>query len=267
VSDLWFRQTDLVHQGNAAMYDHPLPRIAPALLGVPFLFLRLRKDPRDALALLALALGGLVVFGGLSGESSYGRLLSHAVLMLQVVLADMALTLEEGVAARPGATTARPAFAAGLVALLVGAGWGAVMPTLIESWRGDLYWLGFLGHEVSREDVVLTDPETSWYVPAFGGKVVAFPMALPFAPDHAARLRATERFFERGVSVEERRSILTRYRVSYLLAPVKPENETEATAAELRGMGRLVFASADYELQRVDALGTERRRTRLARKR
>jgi hypothetical protein len=234
---------------------------------VPFLMGRLRRNRRDALALFALALGGLVVFGGISGASSYGRLLSHAVLMLQVILADVALTLEERVAARPGAATARPAFAAGLVALLVGVGWGAVVPTLVESWRGDLNWLGFLGHEVGEQDVVLTDPDTSWYVPAFGGKVVAFPMHLPFAPDHADRLRAAERFFERGVSVEERRGILERYRVSYLLAPVKPENEEEATAAELRGMGRLVFASADYELQRVDRAGTERRRKGLTRKR
>jgi hypothetical protein len=241
------------------MYDHPLPRIAPALLGVPFLVLRLRKNPRDAVSLFALALGALVVYGGLTGASSYGRLLSHAVLLLQVVLADVAVTLEERVAARPGAATARPAFAAGLVALLVGIGWpGAVAPTIVESWRGDLFWLGFLGHQVGREDVVLTDPATCWYVPAFGGKVVAFPMLLPFAPDHAARLRAVERFFERGVSREERRDILHRYGASYVLAPVKPENDEQATAAELRGLGPVVYASAAYELQRVDDLAARR---------
>ncbi len=252
VADLWFRQTALVHRGNEAMYDHPLPRIAPALLGVPFLVVRLRRNPRDAVALLAVGLGLLVVFGGLSGASSYGRLLSHAVLMLQVVLADVALSLEEHVARRPGARSARPAFAAGLVLLLVGVAWsGAVTPTVIESWRGDLYWLGFLANDVGRDDVVMTDPDTCWYVPAFGGRVVAFPMELPFAPDHADRLRAVERFFERGVSADERREILQRYRVSYVLAPVKPENASETTASELRGLGPLVYAGPDYELQRV----------------
>jgi hypothetical protein len=252
VADLWFRQTELVHRGNDAMYDHPLPRIAPALLGVPFLVLRLRRNPRDAIALLALGLGLLVVFGGLTGASSYGRLLSHAVVMLQVVLANVALTVEEHVARRPGAKTARPAFAAGLVLLLVGIEWsGAVTPTVIESWRGDLDWLGFLQHHVGRDDVVMTDADTCWYVPAFGGRVVAFPMMLPFAPDNAERLRAVERFFARGVSTNERRQILRRYRASYVLAHVEPEKASEAPAAELRGLGPLVYASRDYELQRV----------------
>jgi hypothetical protein len=253
VGDLWFHQVDLVHRGNDAMYDHPLPRVAPALAGVPFLFVRLRRNPRDPLAILALALGLLVIFGGLSGASSYGRLLSHTVLMLQVVLADVAATLEARVGERPGGAIARPAFAAAVVALLVGLGWpGAVKPTLQESWRGDPLWLGFLGRYVSRQDVVLTDPETCWYVPSFGGKVVAYPMALPFAPDHATRMRAVERFFERGVSTDERREILRRYRVSYLLVPVSPADERQARVEELRGLGRLVFASPDYELQRVD---------------
>ena len=123
---------------------------------------------------------------------------------------------------------------------------------LQESWRGDPLWLGFLGQYVSRQDVVLTDPETCWYVPGFSGKVVAYPMPLPFAPDHTARLRAVERFFERGVSTDERREILRRYRVAYLLVPVRPANERQARVEELRGLGRLVFASPDYELQRVD---------------
>ena len=142
------------------------------------------KEPPRRLALLASALGLLVIAGGLFGASSYGRLLSHSVLMLQVVLADAATTLEERVGGHPWGALARPAFAAAAVALLVGLGWsGAVKPTLEESWRGDPLWLGFLGQHVSRQDIVLTDPGNCWYVPGFGAKVVAFPMPLPFAPD------------------------------------------------------------------------------------
>jgi hypothetical protein len=253
VGDLWFNQMDLVHRGNDAMYDHPLPRVAPALVGVPLLFVRLRKNPRDAVALLALALGLLVMVGGLFGASSFGRLLSHGVLMLQIVLADAATTLEERLGEHPWGAIARPAFAAAVVALLVGLGWsGAVKPTLEESWRGDPRWLGFLGQYVDRQKIVLADPADCWHVPAFGVKVVAFPMPLPFAPDHDARLRAVERFFEPGVPADERREIMRRYRVSYLLVPMRPVNDRQARVEELRGLGRLVFASPDYELLRVD---------------
>jgi hypothetical protein len=249
---LWFEQTGVVHHGNEAMYDNPLPRIAPALIGVPFLVLRLRRNPRDPLALLAVVLGGLVVYGGLFGKWSYGRLISHAVLLLQVVLAGATAGLEERLARIRSRVPLRPFLAPALAAALVAAAWnGAVRPTLEEGRRGDPFWLSFLEREVDRQDVVLTDLDTCWYVPGFQGKVVAYPMELPFVPDHAERIRAVTRFFERGTPRDERLDIIRRYDVSYLLVPRSPVHEEQARAEELRPLGRLVFANSAYELLRV----------------
>jgi hypothetical protein len=258
---LWFQQSDVVHHGNDAMYDNPLPRIAPALIGVPFVLLRLRRNPRDPLALMALVLGGLVAYGGLFGKSSYGRLISHAVLVLQLVLADAAAALEERLAGLgSGARRLRPFLAPALATLLVAVSWtGAVRPTLEEGRQGDPHWLSFLEREVDREeDVVLTDVDNCWYVPSFRGKVVAYPMELPFVPDHAERLRAVERFFERGAPASERRDIIRRYGVSYVLVPRSPSLVQQARADELRPLGRPVFANADYELLRVDPMARVR---------
>src|SRR5262249_17076860 len=58
VGELWLGQSEQVHEGNLAMYDDPLPRVAPALLGVPWLFVRLRRNPRDPIAWLTFALAG-----------------------------------------------------------------------------------------------------------------------------------------------------------------------------------------------------------------
>src|SRR5262249_22427319 len=171
---LWFQQIDVVHQGNEAMYDNPLPRIAPALLGVPFLLLRLRKNPRDPLALLALVLVAVVVYGGVVGKASYGRLLSHAVLVLQLVLASAVAGLEDRPSAfSPRAARLRPLLAPALAAFLVAVSWSsAIGPTLAEGRQGDPRWLSFLEREVDPDDVVLTDLDTCWYVPSFQGKVV-----------------------------------------------------------------------------------------------
>jgi alpha-1,6-mannosyltransferase len=249
-----FQQTGQVHRGNEAMYDNPLPRIAPALLGLPIVLLRLRRHRRDAISLLVLALAGLVVAGGLSGASTYGRLISHAVLLLQMTLADAMTRFEARLATFRLGLAFRPAFAAVAAALLIGFGWtNAVAPTLRESWRGDPAWLGFLGAQVGREDVVLTDLDDCWYVPAFGAKVVAYPMPLPFAPDQDERVEAVTRFFSADASPRERQSILERYRVSYLLLPLRAEAANAAPARDMRSLGRVVYTSPDYELRRLDA--------------
>jgi alpha-1,6-mannosyltransferase len=252
LGDLWFGQIAAVHEGNTSMYDDPLPRIAPALLGVPWLLWRLRRNPRDPLALLALVLAAAVVYGGLFGKWSYGRLLSHAVLLCQIGLADAMAALEERIAVWRRGALLRPLLAPAMAALLVGVSWSeAVRPTIEEAGRGDLLWLSFLQQQVGRDDVVLTDLERCWYIPAFRGRVVAYPMHIPFVPDHDQRVRAVERFFERGTPDEERREILKRYDVAFLLVPKPPATPEQAGLDELRPLGRTVYANADYELLRT----------------
>lgn len=259
VRELWLGQIDFVHEGNDAMYDRPLSRVGPALLGAPWLLFRLRRNARDPLALLCLLLAALVTYGGLSGQWSYGRLLSHAALLLQVALGDAAVALEERLARLRRGAVLQHALAPALAALLLGSSWSAVVsPVLAEAWRGDPRWLSFLESRVEHHDVVLTDLDTCWYVPSFRGKVVAYPMQLPFVPDHAARVQAVVRFFERGVPREERDAILRRYDVSYLLIASGHLAAWQARLDELRPLGRVVYSSPDYELLRVDSGREER---------
>ncbi len=252
LADLWFRQVGLVHQGNDAMYSDPLHRVAPALLGAPWLLLRLKRNPRDPLALLALGLAGLITYGGLFGKWSYGRLISHAVLLLQVTLADASAALEERLGQLRGGAVSRHLPAPAIAALLVGVSWASVVrPTLDEGWRGNPRWLSFLKGEVEHYDVVLTNLDTCWYVPAFSGKVVAYPMQLPFVPDRAQRLHDVARFFERGVPPPERLDIIERYDVKYVLFPKIHFEDWQVRLEELRPFGQVVYSSSDHELLRV----------------
>lgn len=247
--ELWFGQLARVHEGNDSMYDDPLPRIAPALLGVPWLLLRLHRDRRDPLALCALGLALLVLYGGVSGQWSYGRLLSHAVLLLHVGLGDALAAAEERLGRLPrGPLLAR--LVAPAMALLLGAGsWPAVKAIVHESRHlGDRRWLAFLEDRVGRDEVVLTDLDTCWYVPAFRGRVVAYPMQLPFVPDHAQRLAAVARFFEADASERERREILARYRVAYLLVPKHHFPDRPELVSALTALGTAAHAGAEYEL-------------------
>jgi alpha-1,6-mannosyltransferase len=249
VGELLFGEAGVVHEGNDVMYADPLPRIAPALLGVPFVVLRLRRNPRDPLGLLAVGLVGLVVYGGLSGQWTYGRLIQHAVLMLQVALADGVAAWE---AAPARSRVARRLLAPVLSAVLVATSWSsAIQPGLAEAARrGDPHWLAFLAEHVGRDEIVLTDLETCWYVPGFAGKVVGFPMRLPFVSDHDERIGAVTRFFERGVPEAERRRTIERYHVAYVLFDKSRFADGPERLAELEALGSVVYSAGDYVLLR-----------------
>ncbi len=258
VPDLWFGQLGRVHEGNDTMYEDPLPRMAPALLAVPWLVVRLKRQPRDPLTLLTLALAALVAYGGLSGQWTFGRLVAHEVILLQVALADAAAVLEERLRQRRAALGRL--LAPVLAVILIGASWPArIKPTLDESWRGDTTWLSFLEGRVQRYDVVLTDVDTCWYVPTFSGKVVAFPMQLPFVPDHAERLRHVTRFFADGVDRGERCDTIRRYGVSYLLLAEDHFAEAPARLAELRTLGHVIYSNPEHQLLRVSSVCIEAR--------
>lgn len=250
--ELWFGQLARVHEGNDTMYSEPLSRIAPALVGVPWLLARLVRDRRDPLALLALALGGLVVYGGVSGQWSYGRLISHLVLVLHVALADAMVVAEERLArSRRGGIPARllgPVTAG----VLIAASWPVVAGVRAVSRPGDRDWLGFLRSHIGRDDVVMTDLDTCWYVPAFQGKVVAYPMQLPFVPDHAERVREVRRFFEPDATRAERFATLERYGVAYVLVPKHHFPDQPGMIRDLEELGTPVVSGPEYTLRRIE---------------
>jgi hypothetical protein len=247
--ELWFGELARVHEGNDSMYDGPLARIAPALLALPVLVLRLRRDRRDPLATATVLLGLLVFYGGAAGAWTYGRLIAPAVLLLHVALADALAGALQRLDGRP---LLRRAIPAAVAALLLAGSWTAVGDVVREARSpGDRRWLRFLGEHVGREDVVMTDRDTCWYVPAFAGRVVAYPMQLPFVPDHLERLGAVSRFFEPGLAEEERRALLARYRVRFILLPRHHFPDRPELRAELQALGATVYAGEEYDLLRV----------------
>jgi len=192
------------------------------------------------------------VYGGVSGEWSYGRLISHLVLLLQVALADAVVGAEERLGRLRRGGALQHLVAPALAALLIAHAWPVVRSVLDESRSGDLRWLSFLESRVARDDVVLTDVATCWYVPAFRGRVVAYPMKLPFVPDHAERLRAVERFFEPDVPAAERADTVRRYAVRYVLVPKHHFPDRPDLVEELQGLGASVYSDREYALLRVD---------------
>jgi alpha-1,6-mannosyltransferase len=252
MAELWFGQAALVHAGNLEMYEAPLGRIAPALLGLPVLLLRLGRRPRDPLALLFLALAACYLYGGLTAHWSFGRLLAHAVVALHVALADAVVDIELWVQRFKRGPVLRRAFATAIALALIAGAWNSsVRPILAEGRSRGLDGLAFLEKHVDRNAVVLADLDTSWFVPSLSSRVVAFPMPIPFVPDHAQRLEAVRRFYGSAGTQAERLALLQRYRVSHVLLwkPVLPD--WRERLAELVPHGAVVYAGSDHVLLRV----------------
>jgi hypothetical protein len=70
---------------------------------------------------------------------------------------------------------------------------------------------------VGEKDVVLSDPETSWVIPAFRGRIVAAIHFELFQPNQPIRLEAVDHFFQEGTTTADRKKILQDYHVRWIL--------------------------------------------------
>src|SRR4029450_2707563 len=99
----YYRVLDLLSQSavftgsHVAMYDLVLLRILPALLGLPVIIQRMRQDRRDPLALMLIGGAAVYAWGGLSGNLTYGRIISFVVLVLQIALGAYFASVERRV--------------------------------------------------------------------------------------------------------------------------------------------------------------------------
>jgi hypothetical protein len=224
------------HDKSRLLYTDVLPRIFPALLGVPILAVRLRDDRRDALAWLTLGLMGVYALGALTGSWGAGRVMGQLVMFLQLAIAVWVAQLETRLP--------RPRFAA-LLAVLAG----------VALWSGNLTWgwrqatersgrahrYHFLSEYVGQYDVVLTDLNTGWLVPAFGGKILASPHPLYWIDDHEKRWRAVSRFFRAATPLRARRRIAKRYGATFVLLDTRRVELTQHARDDLFRLGHLVY--------------------------
>lgn len=85
---------------------------------------------------------------------------------------------------------------------------------------------GHLLEKVGARDVVLSDPETSWLIPSFNGRIVAAIHYELFVPGQAERMNDVRRFFQSSCTKPERVDLLRRYHAQWI---VLNERQLEAS--------------------------------------
>jgi hypothetical protein len=242
--------SSLFHAMNRAMYSDVVKQIWPAFFGIVPLLWRLRSKRTDPLFLITAILSLIYAYGALSHNWTYGRLISYIVLMLHLCIADAVARVETSLAQWPLRLAC-----VGLVAIAALAFLYRDRGFLIEYVRprevSDYERYKFLSGATPQYDVVLSDPETSDYVPAFAGKVVATLRPLPFVPDGDTRMKDVTRFFSESCPRAEREGIIRKYNVGWLLLSKTNVPQWEAIAQSFRDEAEVKRSNDEFLLMRL----------------
>jgi hypothetical protein len=232
VVQLFVAQPPEFHDWSGVFYQNVLSQIWPALVALPVLLWRLRRNRRDPLVLFAALLGVIYAIGGLTGKYGLGRVIAYIAVLAQVALGVAVATWES----RLGPRRAWLAPACTLIALLgLFEYTRPALPRLRRYERPLWYTVDSILKPVHPGEVVLADSRTSYMVPVLtGGYVVAWRHPVYWIPDHAERRVAQDRFFTPATDAE-RRAVIARYQVRWILlnrreVHLTPEEETRLMA-------------------------------------
>jgi hypothetical protein len=227
------------HGDSKMLYQQVIVRTFPALVGIPLLVLRMRKNILDPLSLTFLGLTVVYCYGYLSNRWGYGRVISHMMMVLQITLAPLATRIESRLTGR---TVVKLSYAAMLLLAII-------FVLNLRTYRGDDYRkYSFLSRYTRQYDLVLSDLETSLYIPAFGGKVIANPYPVYFVPDYAERKRDLVLFFAEATTDDERTGIIRKYKPDYLLLRKALSGAGPALYNSLARFGTVVYSDRDFLL-------------------
>jgi hypothetical protein len=227
VLDLLLAQPPEFHSWSRVFYQDVPAQVWPAILALPVLLWRLRESRRDPLVLFGLFLAVIYALGGITGKYGLGRVIAYMVLLIQVAL-GIAVAQWESRMSR------RRAWLVPAGTLLVTVGLFAYdrppLPHILRFDRPVWREVGNVLAPVHPGEVVLADSRTSYIVPALsGGRVVAWRHPIYWVPDHAERRQAQDRFFA-GATDADRRAVIARYHVRWILldrreVPLSPAEE------------------------------------------
>jgi hypothetical protein len=253
---------DVFHHSNSDMYNHVIARTWPVLVMLPFIAGTLKNKKCQAIFLATVVLVAIYAFGYVSKKYSFGRVVAIILLFLQILIAIGFVRAFHLLLLR------WPQLRSVMTLLTV-----VVLTTIAVTWYHPIFTrsltvannlvsgrqlsiqllygnLGFITRFLKQNDVVLSDIQTSWMIPSFGGKVVAALHPLPFVPDHATRTEDLIRFFNTESTDTERTRIQQKYQPKFLVLNkwTQPNWESMSAHYSKPGVGTKIYENQQFEL-------------------
>ncbi len=252
---------NVYHASNSAMYANLFSATWPVIVLLPFTG-RLLVDARNrTMVVTAIMLLGLYFAAGIVHKYSFGRVISYAMLLAQLVIAQRIVQWDRLVFAQPAARRyGPPLIALTLCVLWMGAIHGAVTRALTAGnslvhgrpvlHRMTFGHLDFLSDKIEPGSVVIANLDTSWIIPTFGAKIVALLHPHAFVPDLDQRLTDLATFFDRGTREDARDRIVADYRARFLLLSKTRDSAWQEILAQFTrdGRGNVVYETAEVVL-------------------
>ena len=239
------------HPSNRVMYSSFIRRILPALIGVLVLLVRIRLNWRDSLGMMLILLIFIFACGWILNRWSYGRVISHIAIVLQIAVASGSAWLESKLRWDRIPVFCTRIACCVLVLLLIS--WMSfesyVRPAINQAKPGlqNTYnSYQFLSGYTRQYDVILSDMNSSWILPTFGGKVIAAQHPLAFIPDHQTRVKDVNRFFQ--ADYQDQMEIVRRYNVGFVLIDKKRIPEWLRITDSLQLFSHKVFENQQFIL-------------------
>ncbi|MBF0571569.1 MAG: hypothetical protein HQL12_06815 [Candidatus Omnitrophica bacterium] len=240
----------LLDLNNSCMFQGVLKIIFPALIGLPILVLRARSDWKDPLFLMFSGLVLVYVYGWLTGHFIYGRVISFMILILHMSIADWACKNENfKILTVRGKCFLATILVFALLGVLNNCNMRCInyMPGI----KNNYSQYQFLTKYTKQYDVVLSDPETSLFIPSFGGKVIANSGPMPFIEHYERRQNDLKSFFNIGASLKFRENIIKRYGVNFILINQRMPVGAGLPLGSMAALGRKVYADQNFILIKV----------------
>lgn len=249
---IFIGEFDVYSTRNRVMYNGVVSRIWPSLIGVPLIIASIRSNWRQPLILMLAFLSAMYVFGAISGNYSYGRVISYIILILHIAIAKHLVKFEHRVQKIHASNRLRrliiPASVIMFTLLLSLTPLNRTLANSLADRPPTYKPYLFLSKFIGQYDVVLADIQSSWIIPTFGGKVVAALHPLAFVPDHDIRRSDLKRFFNRETVFAERKHIIQKYNATYLLLRKLKKLDWQNLRQSFMTQGRVVFESDSFIL-------------------
>lgn len=220
---------DVYHASNRSMYTDVLIKTWPILVLSPLLWLALKNKATHPVFLHLLALVLVYFFGWLTGKYSYGRDITFIVILIQILLASQFAYFEMQLSQSFPRSILTYRVSLGVILLCLASSW--LNPTFTRSLtvlnslvsgrtvsNQHMYKnLTFLPQYIEKGSVVLSDIDTSWLSPSFGGKVIGALHVQAFVVDDEQRRVDLIDFFSNDSSSARRQAIIQKYKPEYFL--------------------------------------------------
>lgn len=214
--DLFLNQSDgsQFHAASHTFYAKLFIRLLPLWFVLPLIWKRWMQDFKDVFVVVFIGFLTIYLYGLFTGQYGFGRVIFFMAFVLHIVLAEWFANIDIN-------NIRNKLFSALFLALMLPFllfHTPMIIRNIIPGLQDKPYkGLSFLRKEINDDDVVITDLKTTLYVPAYKGKVIASLYPPYWITDNDSRLNDIKSFFNNSTTDLERKNILLKRNVDYIL--------------------------------------------------